>query len=777
MPGAVQKEWETDLMINARGVAVDMALVRGALDLGNAAHDALTEEAARISGLDNPNSIRQLSAWLEEEMDEELPSLAKENVAKLLSREDNSDAVRRVLEIRQELGKTSTKKYDAIEAAVCADGRVRGLFQFYGANRTGRFAGRLVQVQNLPRTQLESLDLARELVAARQADALRLVYGGVPNTLSQLIRTCFVAPPGRILIDADFAAIEARVLAWLAGEQWKLDVFRTHGKIYEAAASQMFGVPIDKIVKGNPEYVYRQRGKVAELGLGYAMGAAKFKDTAEKQYHIAFTEEEAQDIVNRWREANKRIRDLWYAMNSAAAKVVAEGGSAGVGHVLFSREYDRDNGLDCMTILLPSGRKLYYVGPTMVTDRWGGPSVGYMGMDTKQWSRIETYGGRLVENCLAEDSLVLTDTGWTRIDQVSTKQRLWDGAEWVSHSGLIRQGVKNTVSLNGVRMTPEHLVMTEMGWRNASSCAGYNEHPAALPDGRLLRGLERKKISVENSLRLRERIHHASKRISERQTKILRMYDKKTDRRCNANPRNDRTPSLLGLALNARPLPAAYTSSLGKLRRTRYSRLREVADRFYEFLDGHGANLPEGPYLGSNRRKRQLLSRKLPLGNLQNPGKKQAKQHADTDALGNLNSGGSGGTVWNRRHNPTLPNSTQLVPAAFVLSPGRYEPVCDLLDAGPRNCFTVMGVNGPFIVHNCTQAVARDCLACAIERLEAAGYAIVMHCHDEVVVETDAADAEKRLEKICALMSEPMPWAPDLPLAADGWTSPYFKKG
>lgn len=232
VPDFVQKQWETDLIINARGVAVDMDLVSGALYLGNVTRQNLTQEAMKISKLDNPNSVAQLTQWLQEAMGEELADLRKDTVARLLGKEDNSPQVQRMLEIRQELGKTSTKKYDAIEAAVCPDGRVRGLLQFYGANRTGRWAGRLVQVQNLPRTYTEPLPLARELVEHRKLDALRLIYGSVPDTLSQLIRTAFVAPEGHVLIDADFSAIEARVISWLAGEQWRLEVFRTHGKIY-----------------------------------------------------------------------------------------------------------------------------------------------------------------------------------------------------------------------------------------------------------------------------------------------------------------------------------------------------------------------------------------------------------------------------------------------------------------------------------------------------------------------------------------------------------------
>ena len=402
VPDWVQKQWEVDLIINARGVAVDMDFVSGALQMGVAVKADLMKEATSISNLDNPNSVAQLTQWLQEELDEELTDLRKDTVAQLLKQDGNSPRVQRMLEIRQELGKTSTKKYNAIEAAVCPDGRVRGLLQFYGANRTGRWAGRLVQVQNLPRTYTEPLDFARELVRGRNLAALRAVYGSVPDTLSQLIRTAFVAPEGHVLIDADFSAIEARVISWLAGEQWRLEVFRTHGKIYEASASQMFGVPIELIKKGNPEYELRQRGKVAELALGYqgGVGAMRQMDTGHKLDDLS--DEEVKDIVTRWRETNKRIRDLWYALDNAAVQVITQGGSVGINGLILAREFDYNQGTDCMTVMLPSGRKLFYVSPGIGENQWGNPSISYMGMDqkTKKWKRLETYGGKLVENCV-----------------------------------------------------------------------------------------------------------------------------------------------------------------------------------------------------------------------------------------------------------------------------------------------------------------------------------------------------------------------------------------
>jgi DNA polymerase len=419
VPAFVQKQWETDLTMNARGVAADMEMVSGALVIGATVKSQLMAEARQLSGLDNPNSIKQLARWLTEatDGDTEITSVTKETVATMLKQPQPAN-VQRMLEIRQELGKTSTKKYDALETCIADDGRVRGLLQFYGANRTGRWAGRLVQVQNLPRTYTHPLPPARQLVKDRNIDGLRLMYGSINDTLSQLIRTAFVATPGNFLIDADFSAIEARVISWLAGQEWRLEVFRTHGKIYEASASQMFHVPIEKIKKGNPEYALRQRGKVAELALGYQGGVSAMRRMDTGHNLDDLSDDEVKGIVDRWRETNSMIRDLWNIVDSAAVTVITNGGAQTIRSettdavITLACELDVITGTRYMTILLPSGRKLYYPSPEIGVNRWGNPSVSYMGQNqtTKRWERVETYGGKLVENivqAIARDCLAI----------------------------------------------------------------------------------------------------------------------------------------------------------------------------------------------------------------------------------------------------------------------------------------------------------------------------------------------------------------------------------
>lgn len=419
VPAFVQKQWETNLTMNARGVAADMEMVSGALVIGATVKSQLMAEARQLSGLDNPNSIKQLARWLTDatDSDAEITSVTKETVATMLKQPQPAN-VQRMLEIRQELGKTSTKKYDALETCIADDGRVRGLLQFYGANRTGRWAGRLVQVQNLPRTYTHPLPPARQLVKDRNIDGLRLMYGSVNDTLSQLIRTAFVATPGNVLIDADFSAIEARVISWLAGQEWRLEVFRTHGKIYEASASQMFHVPIEKIKKGNPEYALRQRGKVAELALGYQGGVSAMRRMDTGHNLDDLSDDEVKGIVDRWRETNSKIRDLWNIVDSAAVTVITNGGAQTIRSettdavITLACELDVITGTRYMTILLPSGRKLYYPSPEIGVNRWGNPSVSYMGQNqtTKRWERVETYGGKLVENivqAIARDCLAI----------------------------------------------------------------------------------------------------------------------------------------------------------------------------------------------------------------------------------------------------------------------------------------------------------------------------------------------------------------------------------
>lgn len=393
MPESEHINWVLDQMINLTGVQMDRELIEGALFISEQIREELSGKAKNLTGLDNPNSVAQLKQWIAENSGLELESLNKQTIAEVLAQKEGKALIKEVLKIRQELGKTSVKKYEAMQACMCGDGRIRGLLQFYGASRTGRWAGRLVQVQNLPRNYIGTLDTARELVKKRQTEAVKLIYGNVPDILSQLIRTAFIPRNGNKFLVADFSAIEARVLSWLAGEQWRLDVFRTHGKIYEASASAMFGVDISLIKKGNPEYELRGKGKIAELALGYQGGKGSLISMGALR--MGLKEEELPDIVKRWRGSNQRIVDFWYAVERYALETVLYGIP---NSMPCGISFERDE--DYMIIRLPSGRSLYYYKPEVRLNDLGRDAVHFQGVDqkTKKWGYISTYGGKLTEN-------------------------------------------------------------------------------------------------------------------------------------------------------------------------------------------------------------------------------------------------------------------------------------------------------------------------------------------------------------------------------------------
>lgn len=407
-----------DQKINATGVKVDMTLVTNAISINEKFRDDRIKEAKSITGLANPASVSKLKAWLNAEMcdelTEEIEKLRKEDVLALMKIKSTA-AVSRVLTIRQQLGKSSVSKYVAMRNGCMYDDRVRGLFQFYGASRTGRWAGRLVQMQNLPRNEMKGLDFARDLVLDGDVSSLEMMYDNLPYVLSQLIRTAFVPEEGKKFVVADYSAIEAVVLAWLAGEKWRMDVFRTHGKIYEASASMMFGIPIDLITEE-----LRQRGKVAELALGYGggKGAITTMDLKKK-----IKEHEKQPLVDNWRIANPAIVRFWKRCNDAVIHTIRTGERSTIGMGISSV---MEKGI--LFIILPSGRRLAYLKPRLGVNRFGGLSIVYKGQNqkTNKWEDLETYGGKLTENIvqaiardlLAEGMLNVDDAGYSIVAHV-----------------------------------------------------------------------------------------------------------------------------------------------------------------------------------------------------------------------------------------------------------------------------------------------------------------------------------------------------------------------
>ena len=402
IPVQEQINYELDQEINDRGVEVDLQLVKNAVELDSMYKDKITEEAYEITGLENPNSVAQVKGWLEGN-GLEIESLNKKTVKELLLESDGE--VHEMLKLRQEMARTSVKKYEAIERSVNQDGRVRGMFKFYGANRTGRFSGKNIQLHNLPQNHLPDLDLARTLVKEGRFQDVELLYDSVPGVLSELIRTAFIPKKGTRFIVADFSAIEARVLAWLSGENWRLDVFKSHGKIYEASASAMFKVPLEEIGKGSP---LRQKGKIAELALGYggATGALKAMGALE----MGLKEQELPELVKQWRAANPHITKFWWEVDAAALKAVKEKTTVQVWDI----EFQYRSGI--LFVTLPSGRKLSYIKPRLETNKFGRDGLTYEGIgENRKWTRIDTYGPKLVENIVQAASRDLLTEAMLRL--------------------------------------------------------------------------------------------------------------------------------------------------------------------------------------------------------------------------------------------------------------------------------------------------------------------------------------------------------------------------
>jgi len=388
MPATEWAAYVLDQQINDRGVLIDEKLARKAIEADGANMEALKNRLKELTKLENPNSPAQLLKWLREQTGKDIQTLAKDSIEGLLN-ETSAGVVREVLQLRQATSKTSVKKYAAMESCVGSDGRARGVFQFYGAGRTGRWSGRLIQLQNLPRNYILDLADARDLLRNYSADYFGLCYD-ISNTLSQLIRTALIPSKGKLFAVADFSAIEARVLAWLAGEQWRLDVFATHGKIYEASASKMFNVPLDEIGKGSD---LRQKGKVAELALGYQGGASALETMGGAKMGLSM--QDMEQIVERWRKANFKITQFW-----------ADLGKAAINCVKFRKEIKLSCGVTfrmiagSLCVELPSGRSLTYWSAQIAANRFGRETVRYMGVNTltKQWGWQDTYGGKLTEN-------------------------------------------------------------------------------------------------------------------------------------------------------------------------------------------------------------------------------------------------------------------------------------------------------------------------------------------------------------------------------------------
>lgn len=749
------QEYWTDQQINDRGVEVDLTLARNAVAMDAEISKKLMEKMRSLTGIDNPRSTSQLDMWLREHGCD-MVSLGKKDVAQVIEETDDP-LIRKVLSLRLLISKSSVKKYTKMLDATCSDGRARGMFQFYGAMRTGRFAGRLLQLQNLPQNHIENIGLVRELARRGDLEALSVMFDSVPDILSQLIRTAFVAREGSRFIVADFSAIEARVIAWLAGEEWRMKAFAEGKDIYCASASAMFGVPV---VKHGINGELRQKGKVAELACGYGGSVGALKAFGADK--MGLTETEMQSIVDNWRASSPRIVQLWWNVDRAIKQTLEDGTTHRTHGLMFSLQ----KGI--LFIRLPSGRSLAYVKPRLIDGK-----ITYEGVSSnKGWARLESYGPKFVENCLAEGTQVLTDRGWIEIQNVTTKDALWDGEQWVSHDGLINKGIQEVINIDGALMTPDHRVLTREGWKNASSCEGLKRHEVKLPNSDRVRRVEREEIPVEGKMRLWERVHHDCRAFFRRKAEILRLHERKANKHCKRNSQALQTPFIPCMAFNEGTLHGSYSSSLGQLWRQGNQSLRQMARIIREFLGGYVTNLPERANAGQNRREWELHSRELQMGGLQNPVQKQTSKYTDRYTLGQDNCERGCRSFRNRRHNAPLQNTAWLDDRYLVRKTGLKKQVYDLKNAGPNHCFTIKTEAGPMIVHNCVQGISRDLLLNAMKQVGPEAR-ICMHIHDELVIE---ADKSVKLDDICKKMAQVPEWAEGLLLRADGYETKFYLK-
>ena len=815
LTGDILEAFLADLAINARGMPVNIPALRHAKSLIDAYEARLTEEFRGLTGF-NPTQRDVLLVWLKENgypgdnlradtLDEQLES----------EEFDPSSLLGRVLTIKKHLSFASIKKVGAMIECACADGRVRGTLQFYGAS-TGRASGRLIQPQNFKRPTIADTDASyADICAGEGEDHIELFHGPLLEVIGSSIRH-FIHDPEGPIFDVDFSAIEARVSAWLAGEEWKLEVFRTHGKIYEATICRMTGMPLQEMLdyakehgKHHPD---RFKGKVSELALTYQGG--KNALIAMGAIDMGLKEEELEGIVEQWREANSNIVKLWHACDRAAKNAVTNFGTRyEVGKLSFFCATTA--GARYLFMKLPSGRRISYRDPrideTVSRDKktgeietWSNGNVktrqtlSYWGQIPGKvaWGRCAIYGGMWVENCLAGDTQVLTDSGFKRLDTVQDSDHLWDGGQFVKHGGLISRGIQDTIDFQGIRCTPDHRFLTGKGFMEArficncgftgdnlsdecSSCkkqkvSGFERKTVWPSDSSTAVRHRRAQSTVGSSMRMREQVGQGGDRDNPETQGSGRMLQEvpPDDRRPFGEENYSRyveAPCSRSVVVNDTEMRQPETRGLSQLWRAWYRGVRRMVEQFCSVLGGHGSDVPTGAGHRPKGQQRWILEGKLPVG-YKDCEHKELSEECDSG----------------RDHRPSpakrdkiehsdVENSQRGEAGSSLREDSRFaQQVYDIRNCGPRNRFAVRGAGGFLVIaHNCSQAIAADLLNNGIVKAEKKGIHVASMIHDQCL-------AYKRgdftIQDLCGCLTDLPAWAEGLPIAVDGQVQPYYTK-
>lgn len=801
--------WHLDQKINDRGVLMDVELARGAITAVEAEKVGLARRTQQITE-EQVKSATQRDAMLKfilEAYGVELPDMRKATLERRIEDPDLPLELRELLAIRLQSTGTSIGKYRTLVKAVNKDQRLRGTLQFCGASRTGRWSGRLFQPQNMPRPTMKQKQIEIAIHAFKSGCA-DLLTDNVTELASNAVRGTMIAPEGKKLVVSDLSNIESRVLTWLAGEDWKIKAFEdldagTGHDLYRIAYAKAFGIdPSD--VDGEQ----RQVGKILELSLGYASGVGglltfalaygmdmeamadtilenvspEIKEssigmlqwTKKKRRSTFGLSDKAylacESLKQSWRAAHPRVVSFWAELEETVRRAILNPNvtyDCGLIKVRRQKAW--------LYLRLPSGRCLCYPAIKVGDDN----VISYQGKNqySRRWEKIRTYSGKLVENCIAEGTEVLTEKGWLAIEQVSANLKVWDGVEWVSHSGLSYNGVQSTVEVYGVTMTPDHLVLTEKGWINASSCARLNRAEVGLPNGYSLPTLEpkEKKGSVGSSVRMRNPERNGGLRFPSSTKKkgdsLVRLYEKQIYRLKNKKTRHVSAQSLQYLAAHAKQVWDTFERRIQKLWRSRNSRMRTLERKLSEFLARHGEGLRCAFNFRESRQQPWILTGKLSMGY----DKGTMQQYSAHCFRGNpKRENVANSSLRNIRDKYRYFKISSEQQLAY---PKSTRPVYDLIHCGPRNRFVVRGKDGlPLIVHNCCQGVARDVMAYNMPAIENAGYEILLTVHDELI--TEAPDTpDFNAEDLSTMLSASKPWSKGLPLASAGFEAKRYRKG